>query len=1259
MTLPGNAYPNCALVDVNSDHKPDLVCPAVSNQALLLTLLGNGDGTFQSPITGYQASAVPSATQFDILNSADLNGDGYPDLIVTDIMSLTTVSALLGDGTGHFTFKYKLPVGPSTFDTLTIADVNGDGKPDIVRSFGPDVLLGNGDGTFTPLNGPSLNPSYGGCILKKDIDGDGHLDAVCLSGTSRFSILHGNADGSFNTSSPLATITVTNPHDVLQPADVEDLNHDGILDIITYSNEGMMVWFGKPGLQYQLSATYTVGTIDYTNQRLTILADANGDGITDVLTSGVDGVYVSYGRSDGTFDASPAVPSGLSVSRATVADFNRDGIADVVTSDPLGLNISLGRLGGNFTPSVTIPSAPINLVYTAPFPLLHGDFDGDGNQDLVVQGTMSNNVSPQGYFMHGNGDGTFATPVEIPYVVGGEPATIGTNSSVADLNHDGRDDLISADRTFIHTRISLPGGGFSSTFASPIPAEVAVGTFPPFTVGDFDGDGIPDVVPGLKNIYFLHGKGDGTFAAPGPAITVPQTSGYVTAISSADFDQDGKLDLAVLEQFTQSPFRSLVFIYYGNGDGTFAPPATLLVSDVGLAALNIADFNRDGLPDLLLSCGNFYSCTPAQGMYPITIFQPLYIFHSLANRTFSQSDLYIGGTLPSDTAVADVSGDGYPDIILANGSQRGNAFVPLLNAPTVPIVIGTLTASPEPTLVNQPFTLTAILIPPIPTPLAGTVSFTLDGTALGSSPVTSNGATFTVSTPVPRGNHRIMATWSGDTNYPAGAFLFGFHTVTGYPVSLPFTSSANPVFFGQQFNLQYSVSNAASVPSTIPQPTGTFALTDNGFNLFSPLAVNGGLGGSTSFGNGLAPAGQHTLVASYSGDSLHEPASVTIVENVNPVASTTSLQTFPSPSIYGQTVRLTATVTIPTGNHSGLLLTSPPPTVTFTGLPGGPITIPALINLAASTPTSTVATATYIATALPTGTYNITGTYSGSVNTQSSTSAVNHIVQPAPTTTTLTASPTTAYQHQAINLSASVAGVLATPTGTIRFLDGNNPLFTTTLVAGSATFATSQLSPGIHTITAIYSGDAGNQTSTSSAVTVTILSSDFTLSFNPSSLSLVAGHHTTLTLTATSVGNFADTIRLNATNLPQWVTIRFTPAELKLTSGSNTTASVYIDTDAVIGYLGQANPSSPRTPGISAIAASALALILAPITVRRRRLAALLTLTIAAALLTTVSGCAGKYPDSTAPGTYTLQITATGAQTGLTRTINLPLTVTK
>jgi hypothetical protein len=709
----------------------------------------------------------------------------------------------------------------------------------------------------------------------------------------------------------------------------------------------------------------------------------------------------------------------------------------------------------------------------------------------------------------------------------------------------------------------------------------------------------------------------------------------------------------VLEQFNTPPFQSLVFIYYGNGDGTFASPITLPPLHTGLTAINIADFNRDGRPDLLLTCGGIGCLASTTGIYPINV------IHSLANRTFSQPDTYVGGTLPSSTAVADVSGDGYPDIILANGSALGNAFIALINQPG-PTVTGTLTASPEPSIVLQPFTLTATLSPPAgsgPTTLAGSVSFSVDGAFVGSAPVTSNAATFNVTSQVVRGTHQLTAVWSGDNNYP-DISLNGTHTVNGYAASLPLTASPNPAAFGQRIDIQQSVSNSPSTPSSVPQPSGTLTTTNNGANIVPPISFTNGTSSATSLFYGFSVAGQHTLVASYSGDALHEPATTTLVENVTPSSTATSVQTSPSPSTYGQPVTLTATVTIITGNPLGLLF-PPAPTVTFSGLPGGPVTTLAAVNFSASTST-TVATATYKANALPGGSYNITASYSGNINTQPSTSsAITHRVQPAATTTTLTATPSSAYQHQAISLSASVSGVLATPTGSIQFFDGAIPLTTVPLASGAAGLTTTQLSVGTHSLTAVYSGDASNLTSTSSAVTVTVLPSDFKLSLTPSSISLITGHHTTLTLTANSVGIFADTVHLSALNLPQWVTIRFTPADLKLAAGGNAITSIYLDTDAVIGYLSQTHPAH-HAPGHISETAATLALILAPLTLRRRRrITTLLTLAIAAAFFAGATGCSGKYPDSTTPGTYNLQITATGTQTGLTHTINLPLTVTK
>src|SRR5208283_1383571 len=173
-TLPPMTH-TCRLADVNLDGKQDLVCiHAVDTEgnAEIAVLLGNGDGSFQSPIFSGQMQTCEGCVT-DLYTPADLNNDSFPDLIVGP----GALIVLLGDGTGHFNVSYNnivpgmVPNGGEMF----AADLNGDGKPDLLGSAGPEVWLGNGDGTFQ--DGVTYG-NYYSCNLY-DIEADGHPDAIC------------------------------------------------------------------------------------------------------------------------------------------------------------------------------------------------------------------------------------------------------------------------------------------------------------------------------------------------------------------------------------------------------------------------------------------------------------------------------------------------------------------------------------------------------------------------------------------------------------------------------------------------------------------------------------------------------------------------------------------------------------------------------------------------------------------------------------------------------------------------------------------------------------------------------------------------------------------------------------------------------------------------------------------------------------------------------------------------------------------------
>jgi hypothetical protein len=189
-----------AIADFNGDGIPDLVIANYGDNNVSI-LLGKGDGTFQAPRT-YPAGSNPWSVAV-----GDFNMDGIPDIVVANWAD-HTLSVLLGNGDGTFQAQTKYPVGDGPLSSpvsgtlsLAVADVNQDGKPDIVVGMDSNsyisVLLGNGDGTFQTQKQSPL-PDGASSLAIADFNGDGKLDiAVGISGNTTLDILLGNGDGTF------------------------------------------------------------------------------------------------------------------------------------------------------------------------------------------------------------------------------------------------------------------------------------------------------------------------------------------------------------------------------------------------------------------------------------------------------------------------------------------------------------------------------------------------------------------------------------------------------------------------------------------------------------------------------------------------------------------------------------------------------------------------------------------------------------------------------------------------------------------------------------------------------------------------------------------------------------------------------------------------------------------------------------------------------------------------------------------------------
>jgi hypothetical protein len=377
---------------------------------------------------------------------------------------------------------------------------------------------------------------------------------------------------------------------------------------------GTLVVCQTISFQRPLSVGNGVGFNIHPEPNSIVAGDFNGDGKPDLVTLNSDNnlysgsVTVSLGKGDGTFG--PAlILAGLStyVSSPVVADFNGDGYLDVAFLETFNLqtrpaasparsqlNISLGKGDGTFRPAI---ATPLSSNFGAP--LLVADLNHDGRPDLV---------SGRGVLL-GNGDGTFTA---LTTLIDGTPAL------TADFNRDGYPDLMIIQPSYSAAIVLGDGkGGFGPDI--PISPRFTPRTF---VAGDFNGDGMVDLaisptlplscaeVPApcqlpANSIAILLGVGDGTFRPP---LMTPSAMGPLFA--AADINGDGKLDLVVANS-----------VMAGVGDGTFRYPVSFGLSSnactpkyssiecllFGDYAALVADFNGDGKQDISEGFGSPYA----------------------------------------------------------------------------------------------------------------------------------------------------------------------------------------------------------------------------------------------------------------------------------------------------------------------------------------------------------------------------------------------------------------------------------------------------------------------------------------------------------------------------------------------------------------------------------------------------------------------------------------------------------------------------
>lgn len=344
-----------------------------------------------------------------------------------------------------------------------------------------------------------------------------------------------------------------------------DFNHDSAPDLVAINviSSNLAVRLNKGDGTFHDVVRYSVGLTP------TFIAsddfDHNHDLDVAVVNAASNDVSILLGNGDGTFQpadsCSVADPGSGALADApfgvTTGDFNHDGDVDIVTSNLVSDNIStlLGNGDGTFQAANTYPLISSSSLGLTPFPVATARLDGDDNLDLVSGGADGIVV------MHGHGDGSFTAAWQ--YHTGIAISCI----EIADFNRDGKVDIATTAIGSSNYSILLGNGDGTFTFKESKSSGGVAGEC--FGVGDLNGDHELDLaitntttILGIGNVAVLLGNGDGTFSAP-----VRYPVGLTPwAAFIADFDGNDEMDVAVA-----NGTNTTVSILFGNGDGTLQP----------------------------------------------------------------------------------------------------------------------------------------------------------------------------------------------------------------------------------------------------------------------------------------------------------------------------------------------------------------------------------------------------------------------------------------------------------------------------------------------------------------------------------------------------------------------------------------------------------------------------------------------------------------------------------------------------------------
>jgi hypothetical protein len=889
--------------------------------------------------------------------------------------------------------------------------------------------------------GSSSSASVPRDVVTADFNGDGIPDLAIANQTSQtVDILLGNGNGTF-TAAPGSPVSV--PGTALVGIAVGDFNNDGNVDIAVtdYSANTVSILLGKGDGTFHAAVAISVSG----GPEEIAAADFNNDGNLDLVIAEYSGnkVLVLLGDGTGAFPSSSTWTTGTGPYSLAVADLNGDGNLDIVAGNSGQSSVTV--LLGDGTGSFSQPSGSPFAAGTNPSAVVAGDFNGDGKPDLAVPDKGGTTVA----ILLGNGNGTFGAPSYLTALTGQK------SIAMADFNEDGYLDLAVCDTST--GTVDIYAGNGNGTFQTAVANSSGSTACSYLATADFNGDGNPDLVAPLQgnntaailldsisrtataSVSALSIPGTGThniaavylgdtYDASGTSGSIPlAASKATTSLSLQTSPNPSAFGQQVTLTATLSPYSAGALTTNGE-TVTFKNAGTAIGTGTlsgGVATFNTASLaiGSNSLTAVFPTDTNFLASTSSAVTQTVTKATPTITWATPAAITYgtalsgAQLDATTGGvagTLIYTPAAGQV---------LAAGSQALSvAFTPTdttdYNTASGSVTLTVNKATPTLTVATSgtpaAYGSAVTFTATVSSGPTGTVTFYDSGVAIGTGTIAGSAATFTT-TSLTAGSHTITAGWAGGGNYNSVTSSAISQVVNKATPVISWTTPS-PITYGMALSAEQLDASSGGV-------AGTFA--------YLPVA-------GTVLG-----VGSQTLSVTFTptdtSDYNAAAGSVTLIVNDKVTPAITWVT--PSPITYGTALSSTQ-LNASSGAVAGTMVYSP---AAGAVLGGGAQTLQVTF-----TPTDAVDYNTVIQTVVLT-------------------------VNRSPVVITGTSSPGPSVFGDTVQITFTFTGGGVTPTGTATINDGEVTLATVSLSGGVATFFTSLLSSGPHTLKAIYNGDDNYQ----------------------------------------------------------------------------------------------------------------------------------------------------------------------------------------